>query len=82
MKYIKNLLIWYILLAGGSLLVSCGDDNIVTKGNPIENPDPEPDPEAGLRVVNKVKYRPYNYMMWDNWYIVKEDSIHLSIFRV
>ena len=77
MKYIKNLLIWYILLAGGSLLVSCGDDNIVTKGNPIENPDPEPDPEAGLRVVNKVKYRPYNYMMWDNWYIVKEDSIHL-----
>ena len=77
MKYIKNLLIWYILLAGGSLLVSCGDDNIVTKGNPIENPDPGPDPEAGLRVVNKVKYRPYNYMMWDNWYIVKEDSIHL-----
>lgn len=58
-------------------MVSCGDDNIVTKGNPIENPDPEPDPEAGLRVVNKVKYRPYNYMMWDNWYIVKEDSIHL-----
>lgn len=77
MKYIKNLLLWYILLAGSFLLASCGDDNIVTKGNPIENPDPAPDPEAGLRVVNKVKYRPYNYMMWDNWYIVKEDSIHL-----
>ncbi len=75
MKNLKYWLLWHILLSGVFLLVSCGDDNVLTKGDPTGQP--EPDPEEGLRVVDKVKYRPYNYMMWDNWYIVKGDSIHL-----
>lgn len=74
MRYRTYLLCWCVLV-GVTMLTSCGGDDFSSKSNSPDNPDADPDKE--LRVVNKVKYRPHNYMMWDNWYIVKDESVHL-----
>lgn len=74
MKNRKYLLFWHILV-GIIFLAACGEDDFSDKGNSVNKPGS--DQEDGFRVVNKIKYRPHNYMMWDNWYIVKDESIHL-----
>lgn len=53
--------------------IACNDSNILESIPPVDKPNP---PISG-NVTNKVKYRPSNYMMWDNWCIKNNDEVHL-----
>ncbi|MDR2816890.1 MAG: hypothetical protein LBB62_09350, partial [Proteiniphilum sp.] len=76
---LHSLLISVLLLM---TVFACGDKIEIPEYNPTvpENPDTPGDSDPGNQPgasANMLRYQPTNYLVWDNWTIVKGDSIHL-----